>query len=768
MSDERSPLWRGWLALAVLLAGLNGAARAGDGDVEAALGARGIEAGMLGLLENVLAHDAVADPVGVGPGIRRLLAAPQDTIAVVNALQLPPSMVNSAPPLAWTAPDDLPAVAAAFVVQLVDGLLAARARLHGAVATDCCDVAAMTAALGATGQTAPAFTPLIANLNLGALDGAVRNTLSFERRVVDRIAEDDGLVEALALIPGRRFSSPAGTVVISGAEDNDHAARAAVIIDVGGEDSYDMAAIAVGGPALIVDFAGNDTYTTGAVAMLDLVLQIDIAGNDIYRAPAGGHGAAVGGIAILHDLAGDDLFEASVFSQGAAIAGFAALIDEGGDDRYRIGARGQGFGGPLGFGVLIDRAGADDYLARAGLADPHARSGGTLSYAQGVGAGYRGHFAGGVGLLRDQAGDDRYQAQMFAQGTGFYYGLGVLDDHRGNDSYTATRYGQGMGAHAGIGVVRDLAGDDGYRLAVGVGQGMGLDTAIGVLEDGAGDDRYRAPTLAQGSSTGSGFGMLRDHGGNDDYILAAPGEGWGRGQPARGLASLAFLIDDDGRRFQLAGAPLADPGPRGRGGPLAGRDGELPRAARQACPVAGSDPYQFSAGDPVVDWLGRSAPLFGIAAGDGAAYYARLFAGLPEIAPALLGGVAIAEVSLAVNLETLLRCYLATADATQRAALERHLIDAIAGEAPQAALALAKLQASPPDPAVSLAVADMVQARPRCATRAGGLALARKGAARDSSLRDVLSGLAERGLADPCWQTQAAARKLQAAISARQ
>ena len=766
MPDIKSLILKTSCCLALLIT-IAGSARADDGVVEATLAARGLDADALGLIDNILAHDAIAEPIGVGAGVRALLVAPHTATTVVDALQLPPSMANTAPPLAWTAPDDLPDAAGDFITHLVDGLLAVRARLHGAISPTCCDTTAMIETLRRTGQTAPALVALAEGLHLGALDGAVRAALSFERRLVDQAATDEHLVEALATLPGRRFSSPAGTVVIAGAEDNDHAARAAIILDVGGQDSYDMAAIAAGGPALVIDFAGNDHYRTGAVAMFDLVIQLDLAGDDIYRAPDAGDGAAVGGIAIVHDLAGDDFHEASHFAQGAAIGGFAVLIDDAGDDRYRIGSRGQGFGGPLGFGALIDRAGADDYLAAEGFADPFARSGGTLSYVQGVGVGYRGSLAGGVGLLRDHAGDDRYQADMFAQGSGYYYGLGVLDDRRGNDSYAATRYGQGMGAHAGIGVLRDRQGDDGYWLSVGVGQGMGLDTAVGVLDDGAGDDRYQAATLAQGASTGSGFGLLRDRAGSDVYALDAPGEGWGRGRRARGLISLSFLIDEseghDG--FHLAGAALDDPAPRALGGPLAGRDDELPPAPRHACPEPGADGDDFGAGDPVVDWLSQAAPLFGIAEGDGGAYYARLWAGLPAIAPDLLVGVKISEVSLAVNLETLLRCYLAAADEPRRAALERVFIDAIASAAPQSALALGKLQTSPPEPAISLAVADMVQARPSCATRAAGLVLARKGAANDANLAAALTALAARALADPCWQTQAAAAALWRAVT---
>ena len=64
-------------------------------------------------------------------------------------------------------------------------------------------------------------------------------------------------------------------------------------------------------------------------------------------------------------------------------------------------------------------------------------------------------------------------------------------------------------------------------------------------------------------------------------------------------------------------------------------------------------------------------------------------------------------------------------------------------------------------------VAEMAQARLSCATRAAGLTLARLGAAADANLADALAALAEQGHADPCWQTQAAARALAAVLSAR-
>jgi hypothetical protein len=349
---------------------------------------------------------------------------------------------------------------------------------------------------------------------------------------------------------------------------------------------------------------------------------------------------------------------------------------------------------------------------------------------------------------------------MFAQGAGTFFGLGVLDDRGGDDAYVGTRYGQGVGAHGGVGVLADGGGNDGYALAVGVGQGMGLDLGVGVLADDAGADSYRAETLAQGASTSNGFGLLDDRAGDDGYELGS-GEGWGRAKPARGLPGLPFLIDAAGNdTYLLGGEPLAARAAAGLGGPLAGSDAELPPPARHQCPVPGLDPYEYLPGDPLAEWLGQSAPLFGEGSGLGLAYYARLWASLPASVPALLGEVPPAEVSLTANLGTLLRCYLRVAEPGPRETVRWHLIDALLRGAPQAGLVIALLRDSPPDPGTSLAAAEAAFADPVCSTRAGAMSLARTGAAIDPALSEPLAALALRGLGDPCWQVKAWALEL--------
>ncbi|HEX9647407.1 MAG TPA: hypothetical protein VGB88_07905, partial [Alphaproteobacteria bacterium] len=504
----------GALARPVLLAAVLGVACGpawgadGADRIAAALAARGVSASALGLIGNAVAHRALPEPPAAGKGTQRYLDDPVAALAVADALDLP-AAASPPPTLDWAPPADLPEPVRDFVARLVAAAADLTVHVAAMVPGPCCERAALIAAAAAYGGDA-AVERLVREVDRAALDRAAAAAMGVRALVLGAfagVAHDAAgallsgheLADALALIPGRRFSSPVGTVVIAPAASTVHEAPAAIVIDVGGSDSYRLDRLGAEGTLVIVDLAGNDTYAGDDTAVRAARVSIDFAGDDLRESDGGGQGAAIGGVSVLHDGAGADRYRARVFAQGAAVAGFAALIDEAGDDRYQIGARGQGFGGPVGFGALVDRDGKDSYRAEGGLADPFGEPGGGLSFAQGAAAGLGGRLAGGIGLLRDLAGDDRYEAEKYAQGVGADRGLGVLDERGGDDSLVATHYGQGFGVRAGIGLVRERDGFDGYWLAEGAGQGAGLDFGIGALVDDAGGDRYQARRFAQGA-----------------------------------------------------------------------------------------------------------------------------------------------------------------------------------------------------------------------------------------------------------------------------
>jgi len=363
-----------------------------------------------------------------------------------------------------------------------------------------------------------------------------------------------GMRHAPAMSESRKFESAIGTVVVGTLGNDVHGPGAALIIDPGGDDVYERAPVRDGAVSVIVDLGGNDEYRGSDLVLRGLSAIVDLAGDDRY-AMEHGLAAAIAGTALLMDHAGNDSYTAKFFAQGAAAFGFAALIDFAGDDRYRLEAWGQGFGIAGGVGLLWDRSGNDRYTV-TGVPDAVGRGAG-LSGAQGAALGHRGRIAGGIGILRDDAGDDVYEAQMFAQGSGYYYGLGLLWDRAGADRYEAYRYAQGNGTHQAIGVLRDESGDDRYEIATLYGQGMGLDVAVGVLVDAGGNDSYRARAVAQGAATANGFGLLADDDGADRFEMVS--HGWGEAEWLRGLPTVALLLHGSRAQFTRDGKPVPVP-----------------------------------------------------------------------------------------------------------------------------------------------------------------------------------------------------------------
>ena len=237
---------------------------------------------------------------------------------------------------------------------------------------------------------------------------------------------------------------------------------------------------------MIIDLAGNDRYlvTDSAVessadrwkaglrpsfgaGVLGYGIVHDVAGNDSYKSLRQTQGRAHFGIGLLWDEAGDDVYDGFAHAQGSAEFGAGLLLDRSGVDKYLIFHQGQGFGSVRGVGYLMDTGvDADVYVANTqqidfpSLVDPKRNH----SMAQGVGFGFRGDLvdghsvSGGVGVLQDEGGSNRFQADFFSQGHAYWYAVGILISGAGSDSYAAGKYAQGTSAHYGVGVLWDRGG----------------------------------------------------------------------------------------------------------------------------------------------------------------------------------------------------------------------------------------------------------------------------------------------------------------------
>ena len=125
-------------------------------------------------------------------------------------------------------------------------------------------------------------------------------------------------------------------------------------------------------------------------------------------------------------------------------------------------------------------------------------------------------------MLLDLAGNDRYEAQLFAQGVGYYEGLGILLDDGGNDRFESARYAMGAGVHYAAGnLLKRGVGNDVYRSTHEITLGSANDLSVGVFVDEGGQDEYTVGALGLGAAHANSTGIFVDGAGNDRYSVAS-------------------------------------------------------------------------------------------------------------------------------------------------------------------------------------------------------------------------------------------------------
>lgn len=369
-----------------------------------------------------------------------------------------------------------------------------------------------------------------------------------------------------------------GQIVLSGGQDDTYVGskNTLLIIDTGGSDRYVNAPSA--GPTsnwagVVIDTAANDSYLSDPAlaatpvsnwsgrknpgiepgpigALFGYAILFDLQGDDLYRSHRCGIASGREGVAVLEDWQGNDTYDGYMDSIGFGMFGAGILEDRGGNDTYNGFTQVEGVGQTAGLGALLDRGGNDRYIANDEVIDfPSAQSDKhNNSMAQGAGNGTRRDYldahslAGGIGVLEDSGGDDRYSGAVFAQGVGYLEGIGIVRDMGGNDQYDAGWYAQGASAHFAVGYLRDDAGDDVYNATMNMAQGAGHDFGAGYLLDLAGNDRYTAPNLSLGAGNANGIGLLMDLAGNDRYQSSGLTLGQSGDSPKGSLRSRALCL----------------------------------------------------------------------------------------------------------------------------------------------------------------------------------------------------------------------------------
>ncbi len=246
-----------------------------------------------------------------------------------------------------------------------------------------------------------------------------------------------------------------------------------LLLDKGGNDTYHADLYGQGfgstwGCGMLVDLSGNDCYDAGGVHVHAPLWR------DRYESLSQGFAIgmrpdASGGVGVLVDVSGNDRYSCDIFGQGASYwYSLGLLIDDDGHDTYACGQYGQGSGIHLSCGMLLDRHGQDCYYLANGVG-----MGGAHDYS--------------VGFLVDREGDDYYCGGGGAQGGALTNSVAILLDDAGDDSYAATRDGtQGSATRArdtgGIGMLLDAGGHDRFTETTRAG-GIAVKDDVGACID---------------------------------------------------------------------------------------------------------------------------------------------------------------------------------------------------------------------------------------------------------------------------------------------
>jgi hypothetical protein len=354
-------------------------------------------------------------------------------------------------------------------------------------------------------------------------------------------------------VSGRVLASidtPAGVILIGGKGSKtyqlDRIHNLAAVIDLGSNNTYYEGAVSIDRPVLVIlNMGGGNLFkaTKPGVqgsAILGVSMLVNREGNNVYQAEDVAQGSSMAGVGILIDFGGQNKYRGVRRVQGQALGGLGILIGRGGQNDYHAAMWAQGFGAPLGFGLLEDVVGYDHYYC--GGLYPNSYKPETPGYegwGQGVGAGIRQSADGGLGVILNGGGHNVYEFDYLSHGGGYWCGMGFARDFGGHNQRLIARkafyggerteplfqrFGCGWGCHYSVGFCFDDRGDSTYEGTI-MGSGMAWDCSVGVLCSLGGKDHYKATGgLTQGCGAQASLGILYHYG--DDTVYDGYTQGY--------------------------------------------------------------------------------------------------------------------------------------------------------------------------------------------------------------------------------------------------
>lgn len=411
-----------------------------------------------------------------------------------------------------------------------------------------------------------------------------------------------------------KIDTPAGAIVIGGKEPKtyrlDEMKDVAVVIDLGHGNTYEEGTTSLDRPVLIVLNLGGGNIFHGrkpgiqGAAMLGVSLVVNREGNNSYQAGDLAQASAIAGVGMIVEHGGKNTYRGVRRVQGQALGGVGILIGRGGENDYHAAMWAQGFGAPLGFGLLEDTVGHDHYYCGGLYVTSYkhpankriSATPGYEGFGQGVGAGIRQVGDGGVGILLNGGGHNVYEFDYLSHGGGYWCGMGFARDFGGNsqrliartafDGGTRTeqlfqRFGCGWGCHYGAGFCFDDGGNSLYEGTI-MGAGMGWDCSVGALVSLGEKDHFKTTGgLTQGVGAQASLGILFHYGNDAVYeggtpAYAPPGISYHKFPTCGG--NFSFVINENGNStFNFGGQQPTRLEPEAGGPPDRPRRGLLGR-----------------------------------------------------------------------------------------------------------------------------------------------------------------------------------------------
>lgn len=460
----------------------------------------------------------------------------------------------------------------------------------------------------------PRLLDLVSRVDLVTIRAAAeRLTLAVEAAVTKLRANKEDITGKIRL----RVGSLPVLIAGRGADTHDET-DVRLTIDLGGNDRYvGRHGAGVGYASVLIDAGGDDTYEPKDLSLgagiLGVGLARDLGGHDVVRGRSLCLGAGLAGVGVYAKDGGHDNYSSVALAQGFGFFGVGLMLDTNGDDTYRLKLMGQGAGRTAGWGWLVDRAGTDVYRAGGLAMNEPLFTGVSYSFAQGFGMGFRedtGGISGGAGLLTDGGGDDAYWGDTYQQAASYWFSLGSLFDASGNDTYTGHHYCQASAMHMTGAYLFDLGGDDAYSVKVGAAHAIGHDYGVAFFLDRSGGDLYASQDSTPGIGVANGLGIFVDGDGTDRYH-GPPG----KGNAARGTYSLGVFVDLNGADLYRFGLEDAQASATAGMGVAYDSATVTPAASGNAAPPAPAAPQpgsQTRPSDAELDEIYRKASRWGV------------------------------------------------------------------------------------------------------------------------------------------------------------